>query len=302
MGLVFAAILPHGPGVIAELTDELALMATTRAAMAEAGHRFAAAQPEVVILLDPQAVHESTGPALAEVAAGRPTCWPASGSAQIAVATAERAGGVMSGPGGRRAADWYAGDSALAAAILAGQDFPLVAEPGEDGSLPLVGGALIPLWFTLRPLPAPRPGLVVVDAGSAVPRTTLWRFGAWLAAVAAQSDRRVALLASADQGHTHDPSHERFGFSPAAAEHDRRYCEAVTDQRLDRLLDFSDELLRACWTDSLWQTLILAGAVEHAGLRGELLSYEVPSYFGMAVAAYAATPPAAPPPPPPPAR
>jgi aromatic ring-opening dioxygenase LigB subunit len=38
--------------------------------------------------------------------------------------------------------------------------------------------------------------------------------------------------------------------------------------------------------DAYWQTIILAGALGHTPMQGELLSYEAPTYFGMAVAAY----------------
>jgi aromatic ring-opening dioxygenase LigB subunit len=37
----------------------------------------------------------------------------------------------------------------------------------------------------------------------------------------------------------------------------------------------------------LTPVLALAGALEVAGFRGEVLSYEVPSYYGMACAAFA---------------
>ena len=57
-GLVWAAILPHGPDVVLEVTEDPALMAETRSAMEEAGRRFAAARPDTVILLDPLLVHE----------------------------------------------------------------------------------------------------------------------------------------------------------------------------------------------------------------------------------------------------
>ncbi len=287
MGLVYAAVLPHGPGVIAELAADPAVMAATRDAMTVAGGRFAAARPDVVLLLDPHSVHEAQGVALAEVREGRPTAFPNLGSRHIAVCTASRAGGTMGGAGGGSVTDTYAGAPGLAAEILAaGAGLPVVAEPGGDGGLRLAGGALIPLWFTLRMLPEPRPPLLVIDAGPAVARTDLWRFGAVLTEWAERSGQRVALLASADQGHTHDPGHERFGYSPAAAEHDRWYCAAIRDQRLDRLLSVADDLLRGSWSDSLWQTLILAGAVEAAGLHGDLLSYAVPTYYGLAVAVY----------------
>jgi len=81
-----------------------------------------------------------------------------------------------------------------AQAILAAghaADLPVVAEPGENGSIPLVGGALFPLWFTVRPLMPPRPRLVVIAPSPAVPREDLVRFGRVLADVAADSGMKV---------------------------------------------------------------------------------------------------------------
>ncbi len=39
-------------------------------------------------------------------------------------------------------------------------------------------------------------------------------------------------------------------------------------------------------TDSYWQTLMLLGALKASPLKPELLSYEAPTYFGMACAAF----------------
>ncbi len=100
------------------------------------------------------------------------------------------------------------------------------------------------------------------------------------------SGKRVAIVASADQGHTHDKNHERFSFSPAAAQFDALYCRAITENRLDWLMDVSDQMLKDSWTDSLWQTLILAGVLDSVPLRVNMLSYAVPTYYGMVVAVY----------------
>jgi hypothetical protein len=43
----------------------------------------------------------------------------------------------------------------------------------------------------------------------------------------------------------------------------------------------------------LEQTLILAGALGAAPMRADLISYAVPSYYGMVVAVYEPAPPAA---------
>lgn len=274
-GLVWGAILPHGPDTVLEITQEPALMAETRAAMEAAGRRFAAARVDTVILLDPFLVH--TQNSFAERSLFR-------GAGALSIGMAAHAGGALG-----RVSERFACDESMARTILeAGHAaaLPVEGDAGRNGELPLVGGALIPLWFTLRPLPPPRPRLVVIAPSPAVPRETLLRFGGLLAKVAGDSGKRVALIASADHGHTHAPGHKRFGYSPAAAQYDAVYCEAVAANRLDRLLDISDEMLVASWADSLWQTLVFAGALNAVPLRVDFLSYAVPSYYGMAVAVY----------------
>ena len=251
-------------------------MAETRSAMEEAGRRFAAARPDTVILLDPLLAHTQN---LFE----QRLLFRDDGTLPVGVAA--HAGGWMGHVG-----DEFECDQELAQAILsAGQaaDLPVLAELGENGRLPLVGGALIPLWFTVRPLTPPRPRLVVIAPSPAVPREELVRFGRLLADVAVASGKRVALIASADHGHTHDANHVRFGYSPAAAQYDALYCEAVAASHLERLLTVSDEMLIDSWADSLSQTLILAGARQAVPMPVDLISYAVPSYYGMMVAVYA---------------
>ncbi|MBI3830416.1 MAG: hypothetical protein HY291_12925 [Planctomycetes bacterium] len=274
-GLVWGAILPHGPDVVLEVTEDPALMAETRAAMEAAGRRFAAARVDTVILIDPLLVH--TQNSFKERSLFR-------GEGTLSIGMAAHAGGAMGGVGER-----FGCDVSMARAILeAGRaaSLPVSGDTGRNGELPLVGGALIPLWFTLRPQPAPQPQLVVIAPSPAVPRETLMRFGGLLAAVAADSGKRVALIASADHGHTHDPGHPRFGYSPAAAQYDAMYCKAVAANRLDNLLDISDEMLIDSWADSLWQTLVFAGALKAVPMQVDVLSYAVPSYYGMVVAVY----------------
>ncbi len=278
-GLVFGAILPHGPDLIPANARDLAQMAETRAAMEEAGRRFAAAKVDTLILLDPQIVHDLQGRALAERRSfymGEPT---------LSVAMSAHAGG----PAGS-ITERFACDVPLAQAILkAGRDsgFPAVSADGADADLGLEGGAMVPLWFTVHPEPEPRPKIVVIAPGPTVPREMLLRFGELLAEVARKSGKRIALIASADQGHRHDRKHPRFGFSPSAAKHDALYCEAVREHRLDRLLEISDDLVEAAFADSLWQTLILAGALRAVPMTMDFFSYALPTYYGMAVAVYA---------------
>jgi len=61
--------------------------------------------------------------------------------------------------------------------------------------------------------------------------------------------------------------------------------ELVRENRLGELEGLT-ELVEAAKADSLWQLAVLEGALG-SGFEVELLSYEVPTYFGMLCAAYA---------------
>jgi aromatic ring-opening dioxygenase LigB subunit len=110
------------------------------------------------------------------------------------------------------------------------------------------------------------------------------RAGAAIAALAEAARRRVALVASADHGHAHDPDGP-YGFDPAAKEYDDRVVEIVRANELERLLDFDAAFIEAAKADSFWQMLMLHGALGDRW-RGDFVSYEAPTYFGMLCAAY----------------
>ena len=271
MPLVYAAILPHGGEIVPQLTENPALMEKTRSAMQEAGRRFAEARPETVIVLDPHADFMVPG--------------------AIVVGATFQAAGILGDPDGRYIEASFSVDTKLVEQVFSESHgfFPLIRAVGEKerrkAVLPLSWGALIPLWFTAHPQAEPRPEVVIVAPHRAVPRATLVGFGNLLARVAESSRKRVALIASADQGHAHDASGP-YGFSAKSAEYDLHYAEAVATENLGALLDFDEAFLQDAKIDSFWQTIILAGALDHTPLTGELLSYEAPTYFGMLVATY----------------
>ena len=216
-------------------------------AMEELGRRLAAAAAESVVVVSPHTVHVE---------------------GHYAVVVAARVGRFET-------------DRGLAAALVdairtAGLPVVGVSYGGNDpleAELPLDWGTEVPLRF----LPAERIVLVApardrrleehVELGGVVARAT--------------GDRRVALVASADHGHAHDPDGP-YGFDPAAAAYDARMLEILRSPWLD-FMPLAETVGQAK-ADSLWQLLVLQGAVGEAA-RADLLAYAVPSYYGMAVAA-----------------
>jgi aromatic ring-opening dioxygenase LigB subunit len=144
--------------------------------------------------------------------------------------------------------------------------------------MPLDWGSLIPLWFMGRD----QVPVVVVSPARDLPPELHVRAGQVLAAA---DGKRVALIASADHGHAHDPNGP-YGFDPASERYDRLVVELVRENRLGELVDLDPDLVEAAMADSFWQMLMLHGALGD-DFDVELLSYECPTYFGMLCAAFA---------------
>lgn len=163
---------------------------------------------------------------------------------------------------------------------------PIFFPPGSPA--PLDWGALIPLYYLGRSFNPP-PEVVLLTPARELPLRAQVAMGEALAEVVEASGRRVAFVASADQGHCHSADGP-YGFDEKSAEYDRFFCQAVEENDLGRLLEVDPELVERGKPDSLWQALILHGIMQRVPMRGELLSYEVPTYFGMACAAYTPMP------------
>ena len=159
-----------------------------------------------------------------------------------------------------------------------------IVEDARAAGLPVVGvsyggndpaEAELPLdWGTEVPLRYVRAErVVVVSPARDRPLEEHIRLGQVLASCRLQ----LSLIASADHAHAH-AADGPYGLDPAAAEYDRRFCELVETGDFRPLADLVD----AAKADSLWQLLVLQGALE--GRRLELLAYAAPTYYGMAVA------------------
>jgi aromatic ring-opening dioxygenase LigB subunit len=211
-----------------------------RPAMEELGRRFETAAPEVAVVVTPHNVHVE---------------------GHFAVVTAGTIG------------EWET-DRATAEALLA-TDLPMlgVSYGGNDpptAEMPIDWGTEIPLTFMRAPK------VVVVSSARDRPLEEHLRLGEAIAALPG----RVALIASADHGHTHSAD-GIYGYHPAAAEYDALLQEIVASDRLD-FLPLADTAGPGK-ADSFWQLLVLQGAVGEEA-RADVLAYAAPTYYGMLVA------------------
>ncbi|MDE3024995.1 MAG: extradiol ring-cleavage dioxygenase [Acidobacteriota bacterium] len=211
-----------------------------RAAMEELGRRFDAAAPDVAVVVTPHNVHVE---------------------GHFAVVTSGRVG------------EWETDREAASALLASGLPILGVSYGGNDpagAEMPLDWGTEVPLGFMRARK------VVVVSPARDLPLDAHLRLGEAIAAL----EGRVALVASADNGHAHDAGGP-YGFDPAAARYDEALLEILGSPRLD----FRPLALHAgpAKADSLWQLLVLQGALGE-GASAELLAYAAPTYYGMAVA------------------
>ena len=285
MPLVFAAIAPHGFPLIPELSHDADGALATRRAMQEMGRRAQAAGVEAIVIAGPHGVRVDGAICLAD-------CARAAGALNWNGATVE-----MNVP--------LDGDLTDALATAAREREIPVALAGYAGSrrdqsvLPLDWGILTPLWFlghrrnmpgygnVLAPVPGQDigPPAVIVTPSRSLPRTQLVEFGRIVAEVAAEDSRRIAFIASCDWGHRHT-EHGPYGYSPESTLVDAEVVAAVKDDALLRLIDLDEERASEAAIDGLWQALMLGGALQAVPMRGEFLSYEAPTYYGMLVATW----------------
>src|SRR5438105_6961203 len=268
MPLVFAAIAPHGGIAIAEACapPERDVAFKTRAGMEELGRRFDAAEPDVTIVATPHNVHIAN--ALGVVVAGR---------------VAGRLNGVappieLNLPSETQLA-WRVLES-FGAARLPAAGVSFGSNDPDTAVAPMDWGVLIPLWF-MGGRREPSLPIVVVTPARDLSATDHVTAGVAIAAAAASSDRRIAFIASADHGLAH-LRNGPYGFHPTAAEYDALVSGLVRNNELERLVDIPRGMVEDAKADSWWQMLMLHGATR--GWRGDLISYEAPTYFGMLTA------------------
>jgi aromatic ring-opening dioxygenase LigB subunit len=252
--IVFGAIAPHGDPAFVEGS-------ATRNGLEDLGRRLEEADPEVTIVVTPHNVHVEGA---------------------FAVVTAATIAGRLDEPDvsltcrvdrdlANRVLDELRAQGLPAVGISYGSNDLALAE------MPMDWGVLIPLCF----LGGERRPVVVVSP--ARERSLADHVTAGAAIAAATEGVRAALVASADHGHAHDPDGP-FGYDAASAEYDERVVDLVTQNRLVELAALED-IVAAASADSLWQMVVLHGALG-GGFRADLLSYERPTYFGMLCASF----------------
>jgi aromatic ring-opening dioxygenase LigB subunit len=274
MTLVYACIAPHGGEIIPELASKSVLhkFEETRAAMRVLARRISEARPQTVVIASPHNLRLLSN---------------------IAVVISENSSGTLKGSSNR----------SVNVRARCDVDFgKIVVRQSEKAGLPVVGanygtaagsssgmqmdwGTLVPLWFVLKEQKL-KARILIVAPSREISLRKNFDFGRLLGRLMKRDkNRNFAFIASADQAHAHSRSGP-YGFSPAASKYDDFVINAIRDNKLDRILQLKARFIEDAKPDSPWQMIILAGINEVIPLRSQLLSYQVPSYYGMACAGF----------------
>ena len=273
MPLVYACILPHGSDIIPQLAVRKTehLFEQTRESVRKIAQDIRKTKPDAIIIASPHNLRIQDN---------------------IAIVTAENSTGQLNGPKGRKVRLSLKTDRELAQDLLkastrkqlpvVGANYGTAEGPGSD--MPMDWGVLVPMWFVSEEERL-RAGTVIVAPSREIPLRQNIEFGAAISETIEKRKTRVAFIASADQAHSHKKTGP-YGYHRSAAKYDQFVSRAIQRNQIESISRLSKKLIEEAKPDSLWQMAILAGLTRVVKMRGNLLSYEVPTYYGMICASF----------------
>jgi aromatic ring-opening dioxygenase LigB subunit len=266
MSIVYACIAPHGSEAIPKLAgDKLEAFRETRHGMEELARQIRKHGPHTIIIVTPHGLRldQTIGIVTAQYSAGHLKDKGKTISARFKC--------------NRQLAQKIYQTAKKAGLPVVGANYG--TSEGPASCMPMDWGILIPLYF-FGAQEKKKPRIVIVTPSREIPPTQLVEFGKIIAKVAETSKRKIAFVASADQGHAHDKNGP-YGFHPASKEYDEIVIKAVKENNLKQLLTLAPQFVEDAKPDSLWQIAILKGVLDIVPMKGRLISYQAPTYFGL---------------------
>ena len=266
MGIVYACIAPHGSEAIPRLAgNKLEAFGETRKGMEELARRMQRRSPHTIIIATPHGLRLDHN---------------------IGIVTSQYSAGNLKDKGkiisarfkcNRQLAQKIYQTAKKAGLPVVGANYG--TNEGPASCMQMDWGVLIPLWF-FSAEEKKKPRIVIVTPSREIPLSQLAEFGKIIAKVAEASRRKIAFVASADQGHGHDKNGP-YGFNPASKEYDEIVVKTVKENSLKQLLTLDPQFVEDAKPDSLWQIAILTGVLDKVPMKGRFISYQAPTYFGL---------------------
>ncbi len=271
MGVVFACIAPHGAEVIPEIAGNMIdAFSETRKGMMQLADLAQQLNVETIILATPHGLRLH---------------------ANIGIVTSQFTQGSLE-ENDKTITLRCECDREAASSLLESSEktkLPIVGanygtSEGPASCMPMDWGTLIPLWFLIKQNDL-KAKVVIVTPSREIPLSQLVDFGHVIADVAESAGKRMLFVASADQGHAHK-NDGPYGFNAASKEFDGMVVDAVQKDNLAPLLQLPSKFIEDAKPDSIWQIAMLQGVLDRTHLKGDFISYQVPTYYGLLCASF----------------
>ncbi|HWY28635.1 MAG TPA: hypothetical protein VNW25_05185 [Candidatus Sulfotelmatobacter sp.] len=276
MVLVYACILPHGSDIIPALADRKTehLFKKTRESVRKIARDIRETRPSTIVIASPHNLRLQNN---------------------ITIVTAENSSGELKGAQGRKVSLKLKCDREFAQDLLkesTRKGLPVVganygSAEGPASDMPMDWGTLVPMWFVAEEERV-KARTVIVAPSREIPLNQNIAFGRVVAETAEKIRKRIVFIASADQAHAHQKSGP-YGYHSSAAKYDEFVSQAIQKNRIESISRLSRRFVEEAKPDSLWQMAILAGITKVVRMKSDLLSYAVPSYYGMLCASFVRT-------------
>ena len=273
MPLEYACIVPHGSDIIPQLAVRKTehLFEKTRESVREIARDIRDMRPDTIVIASPHNLRLQN---------------------KIGIVTSENTTGQLNGPRGRKLSLSLKCDREFAQDLLqestrkhlpvVGANYGTAEGPGSD--MPMDWGTLVPMWFVAKEERV-KARTVVVTPSREIPLKENIALGTTIAEMAEKRKKRVVFIASADQAHAHKKSGP-YGYHRSAAKYDEFVSHAIRNNRIGSVSRLNNRFIEDAKPDSLWQMAMLAGLTRVVKMRGSLLSYDVPTYYGMICASF----------------
>ncbi len=257
--IVFSAIVPHAPLLIPSVGKEhLEKFKNTVAALKELEKLFVEARPETIVVISP---HGSVVPDAFSINLNSTyTC------------TLEEFGDFGTKLDCR--SDFMLVDRIQRKMRARNLPFVLVSEEKLDY------GVVVPLSYLTPRLPK---FFIIPVSNASLPLEEHLKFGRELKEEFAESNKRVAVLASADLAHTLSKE-SPGGFSSHGKKFDETVIDLINAKASKEFLDIPQDVIAGAKSCGLPPLVILSGIMEGMSYEPQILSYEVPFGTGHLVA------------------
>lgn len=261
MSLVFAAIVPHSPSTLPNVQGGNGQLKTTLIALKDLEGELYVMQPDTIFLISPHAPMSEA--AFSVNLSPEFICtYEDFGDADTSL---RLHGDIELVSKVREYADQHQ------------QPVNVITQPELDY------GAAVALYHLTQHLPTVK---IVPISLAQLGVEAHYHFGQMLRSVAQQSNKRIALVSSAELGHTlsADSVH---GYHPAGETFDQAILDCIRSGDLTQLQSFNLELAESAQSVNEFRTLtLLSGALGGARVQASVLSYEVDHGSGLLVAQF----------------